>query len=89
MRPRRETSNDAPAREGFSKQELLEAAGVSAKVFDSLRKAARVRGPSHGGLTWVFSRDDVRALIHRARSGNFTDHGPGAAEAWERMMAGE
>lgn len=75
--------------EGFTKRELMEAASISAKVFDSIRKAARVRGPTHGGLNWVFSAEDVRAMIHRAKSGTFTERGAPAAEAWERVLSGE
>ena len=74
-----------PAR-GWTKQELLEVCDLSPKAFDTIRKAARVRGPSHGGLSWVFSSDDVLALIHRARSGTFTEIGPAAADAWQRLL---
>ena len=69
-----------------TKQELLDAGGISSKTFDLIRKAARVRGPGHGGLNWVFSREDVRALIHRASSGRFTERGPAAAAGWEEML---
>lgn len=86
---RRGQSPDDRNTEGFSKQELIEAASISPKVFDSIRKAARVRGPGHGGLNWIFSREDVEALIHRARSGTFSDRGAPAAEAWERLLAGD
>ena len=75
--------------DGFTKSELLEAGGISAKTFDLIRKAARVRGPSHGGLNWMFSREDVRALIHCASGGRFTERGAGPASAWERLLAGE
>jgi hypothetical protein len=73
----------------FTKQELLEVSGLSAKTFDVIRKAARVRGPGHGGLNWKFSEADVAALIHRARSGSFSERGGPAAVAWERLLAGE
>jgi hypothetical protein len=74
--------------QGWTKAELVEACGLSAKTFDTVRKAARVRGPSHGGLNWVFSREDVEAMIHRAESGRFTEVGPGMADAWRKLMQG-
>jgi len=49
--------------EGWTKQDLMAAGDLSAKTFDLIRKAARVRGPSHGGLAWVFSAADVGALV--------------------------
>lgn len=71
----------------FTKRELLEAAGgLSSGVFDTLRKAARVKGPGHGGLDWEFSVDDVRALIHRAGSGNFTERGEKAVPGWQALL---
>ena len=72
---------------GWTKQELIDASGLSAKTFDSLRKAARVRGPSHGGLNWVFSIEDVIALIHRAESGQWTERGGPAGVAWRALLA--
>lgn len=75
--------------DGFTKQELLEAGAISAKTFDLIRKVARVKGPSHGGLNWMFSREDVRALVHSASGGRFTERGPGPAAAWERLLNGE
>lgn len=75
--------------EAISKQELMDAAGISSKVFDSIRKAARIRGPGHGGLEWMFSRSDVEALIKKADSGLFTERGKPAAEAWRALLAGE
>lgn len=72
--------------EGFSKQELLDASGLSAKTFDSIRKAARVRGPGHGGLNWVFSLEDVAALVRRAESGSFSERGGPAAAAWRGLL---
>ncbi|HYE62803.1 MAG TPA: hypothetical protein VD997_12475 [Phycisphaerales bacterium] len=78
-----------PEAQGWTKAELLEACDLSPKSFDTLRKAARVRGPSHGGLNWVFSRADVEALIHRAESGKFTEMGPTAAAAWKKLLNGE
>ncbi|HZW05903.1 MAG TPA: hypothetical protein VFF65_02175 [Phycisphaerales bacterium] len=67
---------------GFTKQQLLDACDLSAKSFDTLRKAARVKGPSHGGLNHVFSVDDLIQLVHRAESGTFTERGAPAAKAW-------
>jgi hypothetical protein len=77
--------NSQPSR-GWTKQELLDVCDLSPKAFDTIRKAARVKGPSHGGLSWVFSQDDILALIHRARSGTFTEIGPSAADAWEKLL---
>jgi hypothetical protein len=73
--------------DGWSKQELLDAGGLSAKTFDSLRKAARIKGPSHGGLSWIFSINDLIALIQRAESGQWTERGAPAAEAWRTLLA--
>jgi hypothetical protein len=64
----------------------MEVAGISSKTFDIIRKAARVKGPPHGGLAWVFSFEEVKTLIHRARSGNFTERGGPAAAAWEELL---
>jgi hypothetical protein len=72
--------------DGFTKQELLDASGLSAKTFDAIRKAARVRGPGHGGRNWVFSTDDLAALVRRAESGTFTERGGPAAEAWRKLL---
>ncbi|MBL8757304.1 MAG: hypothetical protein JNK35_02600 [Phycisphaerae bacterium] len=75
-----------PGQRAFTKAELIEAAGISAGTFDTIRKAARVRGPSHGGLTWPFSQADVIELIHRAESGSFTERGRPAASAWRALL---
>lgn len=75
-----------PGQRTFTKAELLEAAGISAGTFDTIRKAARVRGPSHGGLTWPFSQADVIELIHRAESGSFSERGGPAAAAWRALL---
>lgn len=72
---------------GFTKQELIDASGISAKTFDTIRKAARVRGPGHGGLDWLFTLADVVALVQRAESGNFTERGGPAASAWRELLA--
>jgi hypothetical protein len=70
----------------FTKQELVEACGLSAKTFDTIRKAARVKGPGHGGMNWEFSADDVKMLIHRAASGSFSERGGAAVEAWQNLL---
>lgn len=75
-----------PGQRTFTKAELIQAAGISAGTFDTIRKAARVRGPSHGGLTWPFSEADVLELIHRAESGSFTERGGPAASAWRTLL---
>ena len=82
-------SHGAHDGEGWTKQELMDAGGISAKTFDLIRKAARVRGPGHGGLNWVFSAAEVGELIRRAESGKFTERGAEAAAGWRRMVAGE
>ena len=74
------------ATEGWSKQELLDASRLSAKTFDIIRKAARVRGPSHGGLNWLFSTEDVIQLVQRAESGSFSERGGPAATAWRALL---
>jgi len=71
---------------GWTKQVLVEAAGISTRTFDTIRKAARVRGPSHGGLNWVFSVENVIALIRRAESGTFSDRGKPIAATWRELM---
>lgn len=77
---------DAPQPAGWSKQELVDAAGFSSKTFDTIRKAARVSGPSHGGNKHVFSAEDLMALVHRAESGSFSERGEPAAQAWRAML---
>ncbi len=72
---------------GFTKQELVDLSGLSAKTFDTIRKAARIRGPGHGGRNWVFSVEDVIALIQRAESGSFSERGGPAATAWRALLA--
>ncbi len=83
MRSQREgeTSGD-----GWTKRELMEAGDISAKTFDLIRKAARVRGPGHGGLDWEFSAADVASLVQRAESGTFTERGGQAAAAWRKLL---
>lgn len=75
------------AAQGFTKQELVEASGLSSKTFDTIRKAARIRGPGHGGLNWFFPLEDVITLIKRAESGKFTERGAPAAVAWRALLA--
>jgi hypothetical protein len=55
-------------------------------MFDTIRKAARVRGPGHGGLAWRFSEEDVRMMIQRAESGTFSERGKEPAAAWRRLL---
>ena len=85
MRPTRDSEKVPDS--GWTKQELLESSGLSPKTFDALRKAARIRGPGHGGLNWVFSAEDVAALIHRAESGQWTERGGPAGLAWRALLA--
>jgi hypothetical protein len=73
--------------DGFSKQELMDAGKISPTTFDMIRKAARVRGPSHGGRNWVFSAADVQAMIFRAESGRFSERGLPAAAGWRALLA--
>lgn len=77
---------DSLNRHGITKQELCEAGDISAKTFDLMRKAARIKGPSHGGNTWVFTYEDIAALIKRAESGSFTERGGFAAKAWRSLL---
>jgi hypothetical protein len=70
----------------FSKRELLEASGLSPKTFDTIRKAARVKGPSHGGMDWAFTAEDVRSLIYKASGGTFSERGGPAVAAWRTML---
>jgi hypothetical protein len=73
----------------FSKKRLMEVSQLSSKTFDMIRKAARVKGPAHGGLDWQFSLADLHALIHTASGGKFTERGAPAAEAWRAMLEAE
>jgi len=86
MRRGQTRSKVGPGELGWSKQELLESGGISAKTFDMIRKAARVSGPHHGGLTWVFSLNDVEAIVRKAESGKFTERGAPAAVGWRQML---
>jgi hypothetical protein len=73
----------------FTKQELMEVSGLSSKTFDMIRKAARVKGPIHGALSWEFTADELAILVLRAESGTFTERGGPAGVAWRRLLAGE
>lgn len=86
MRRGQEIREEMGPDQGFSKQELMDAAALSAKVFDQIRKASRVRGPSHGGLRWMFPFEDVIIMIHRAESGTFSERGAPAALAWRELL---
>jgi len=72
---------------GWTKTVLIEASGLSTKTFDTIRKAARVKGPSHGGRNWVFTPEDLFLMIRKAEGGTFTERGKPAAEAWRVLVA--
>jgi len=82
-----------PRQPGWTKQELLDAVpggrehAISPKTFDTIRKAARVNGPSHGGRNHLFSPEDLFALIDKAESGRFTERGVAPAAAWRGLLA--
>ena len=65
----------------------MTAGELSAKSFDTIRKAARIPGPSHGRLKHVFGADEVIALIDKAEGGKFTERGAPAARAWRQLLA--
>lgn len=71
---------------GWTKAVLVEASGLSTKTFDTIRKAARVKGPSHGGRSWVFTPEDLFLLIRKAEGGTFTERGKPAAAAWRILI---
>jgi hypothetical protein len=77
-----------PAVLGLTKSELLDACELSARTFDTLRKTARVAGPSHGGLTHVFPNADVIRLIKTAEGGRYRDHPSAirAARGWRGLL---
>lgn len=85
MRANRGFDGEVPG-EGWTKQELMDSGEVSAKAFDRLRKAARVRGPSHGGLSWIFSPEDLVSLVRRAESGTFSENRGRTARAWRLLL---
>lgn len=83
-----EPADSAPA---WTKQELLDAveahgARLSSKTFDTMRKTARVSGPSHGGRNHVFDAQDLFALIHVCEGGRFTERGPEVAKVWRHLL---
>lgn len=75
-----------PRQRTFSKRVLIESSGLSSKSFDTIRKAARIKGPPHGDLGFLFSEEDVRTLIARAESGTFSERGRPAAAAWKALL---
>lgn len=81
----RDDPNAGDPVDGFTKEQLLEAGELSSKTFDMIRKAARVKGPAHGGLGFVFSLDDVVALVKTAQGGRFTERGGPAAKGWRTL----
>lgn len=83
---RRGQTAKRPASEGFTKQQLMEAANISANTFDRLRRAARIKGPSHGGLAWVIPFGDIQFLIRTAENGKHTEMGPPCALAWRQLL---
>jgi hypothetical protein len=38
-------------------------------------------------LNWLFSVEDVRALVHRAESGGWTERGGPAGVAWRALLS--
>lgn len=82
----RDNVDRTPQADGVSKADLLETAAISSKTFDMFRKAARVTGPNHGGLKYIFTIDEVTLLILKAESGKFTERGPAAALAWRTLL---
>lgn len=83
---RRGQTAKRPASDGFTKQQLMEAASISANTFDRLRRAARIKGPSHGGLAWVIPFGDIQFLIRTAENGKHTEMGPPCAVAWRQLL---
>ncbi len=82
----RDNVERTPEAEGVSKADLLDTADISSKTFDMFRKAARVTGPNHGGLKYIFTIEEVTRLILKAESGKFTERGPIAALAWRKIL---
>lgn len=80
-----EGSSDPEA--GWTKQVLVDTGGISMKSFDTIRKAARVKGPPHGGLDWVFNAQDLITLIKKAECGTFSERGRPAAKQWRLLLA--
>ncbi len=82
-----EAEEDRAKEVGWTKHELMTAGDLSGRGFDTMRKAARVQGPTHGGLRHVFSADDLIRLIDKAESGKFTINGATAAVAWRKFLS--
>ncbi len=85
--PDAKSDENQPAASEWTKRELLAVCQLSAKTFDMFRKAARVKGPSHGGLSHVFSAADVIAIIVKCEGGSFTERGGPPAQAWRKLLA--
>jgi hypothetical protein len=81
-----EGSGETPSPAGWTKHELMTVGELSAKSFDTIRKAARVPGPTHGRLKHVFSAVDMFGLIQKAEGGRFTERGKPAAKAWRKLL---
>ena len=86
MRRGQSPRRQLPEGQSFTKAELLDAAEISPKTFDTIRKAARVTGPGHGGMNWEFSVEEVCRLITRAESGTFSERGLPAARGWRKLL---
>ena len=82
------TSNRPKRLTGLDKRELMDSGGIPPDL-DLLRKAARVKGPSHGGLTHIYSADDVIALILKGEGGTFSERAGAAAAAWRALLEAE
>ncbi|MBL8763249.1 MAG: hypothetical protein JNM07_03140 [Phycisphaerae bacterium] len=89
MRRGQEGRRDAGVGVGHTKAELIEIAGISPKAFDTLRKAARVSGPGHGGLNWTFTREDIEIMAQRAESGTFGVRMRHIAQVWRELLLSE
>lgn len=81
-----DTTGHTKPEDGWTKQELMDAGDLSSKTFDMIRKAARVRGPGHGGLDWVFGVDDLIDLIFRAEAGAQRTWAAGRT-GWRALLA--
>jgi len=86
MRTFRSDRNPGDTDLGWTKEELLDAGGISSKTFDMIRKASRVKGPGHGGLDWVFTVDELQTIIRTAEGGRFTERGAPAAAGWRGLL---
>ena len=80
------TPDQTPQEPGWTKHQLMETGGISGKGFDALRKAARVKGPTHGGLRHIFGAEDMFALIQKAESGKYNINGGPAAAVWRVLL---